>query len=185
MRRDFKLQKRVIFGGVILLVAADVGLATYSWKLSSVTHTPKEEFAAQSKKLEILRADINRAQGIKAYMPHIQTDCDTFEQERFYPATAGYSSVAGDLRGISKKAALQIDDLGFKQKEIANRGVTEIAIDATVTGEYKNIVEFLNGLQRSQNIYEIDSLSLAGEVQASSSMLRIALHMRTYFRNTR
>jgi Tfp pilus assembly protein PilO len=182
MTRNFKPQKRLILGSVILLIVADVALAAYSWSLSSAPQTPKEEFAAQSKKLDILRADIKRAQGIQAYMPHIQTDCDAFENDRLHSANSGYSSVTADLGAISQKAALQLSDLAFKQKEIPNRKVTEVAIDATVTGDYKNIVEFLNGLQRSQNIYSVDSLSLASEVQNASSALRVAIHMKTYFR---
>jgi type IV pilus assembly protein PilO len=184
MASDFRPQKRLILAAVILLIVADVGLAGYSWRLSSAPQTPKEEFAAQSKKLEILRADIKRAKGIQAYMPHIQTDCDTFEHDLLYDADSGYSAVTADLGTISKKAALQLSDLTFKQKEIPNRKITEVAIDATVTGDYKNIVEFLNGLQRSKNIYEVDSLSLASEVQSASSALRVAIHMKTYFRTS-
>jgi Tfp pilus assembly protein PilO len=183
MARDFKFQKRLILGGLALIIVADLGLAGYSWNRASAPHTPMADFAAQSKKLEILRGDIKRAKGIQAYMPHIQTDCDAFERDMFFPAATGYSSVTADLGAISKKAALRIDDLTFKQKELANRKVTEVSIDATVTGEYKNIVEFLNGLQRSKNIYQVDSLSLASEVQTSASALRISLHMKTYFRN--
>jgi type IV pilus assembly protein PilO len=182
MQRDFKLQKRLILGGVLLLVAADLALAAYSWKLASAAHTPQQEFVTQTQKLDILRADIKRAQDIQAYMPHIQSDCDTFEKDHLFTANAGYSSVTADIGAISKKAALQIDDLTFRQKEIPNRKITEVAIDATVSGDYKNIVEFVNGLQRSKNIYALESLSLASEVQSASGMLKVALHMRTYFR---
>lgn len=182
MGRDFKLQKRLILGAVVLLIVGDLALAAYSWKLASSPRTPQQEFAAQSQKLEILRADIKRAQAIQAYMPHIQTDCDAFEHDRLFPAATGSSSVLADIGSISKKASLQISDLVFKQKEIPNRKMTEVVIDATVAGDYKNIVEFLNGLQRSQNIYQVDNLSLASEVQNTSGMLRVAVHMKTYFR---
>ena len=182
MAGNFQSRKQLILAGVILLIGGDVALAGYSWKLASTPQTPKEEFAAQSKKLEFLRADIKRAQNIQAYMPHIQTDCDAFEKESLFPASSGYSSVTADLGTISKKAALQLSDLSFKQKENPIRKVTEVAIDATVTGDYINIVEFLNGLQRSKNVYAVESLSLASEVQSASSVLRVAIHMKTYFR---
>jgi len=62
--------------------------------------------------------------------------------------------------------------------------MTEVAIDATVTGDYKSVVGFLNGLQRSSNLYQVDSLSLASENanQASANVIKVALHLRTYFR---
>jgi type IV pilus assembly protein PilO len=183
MKRDFALQKRLILGGVLLLVVADIALAVYSWKLASSPHTPQKEFALQSKNLKLLRGDIERAQGIQKDMPNIQKDCDGFEQSLF-PANTGYSSVTADLGSISKKAGLRIDDLSFKQKEIPNRNLTEVAMDATVSGDYKNIIQFLNGLQRSQNLYEVDNLSLASEAQGQgpAGAIRVSMHLKTYFR---
>jgi len=35
MGRDFKFRRRAILLGVILLVAADIALATYSWNFAS------------------------------------------------------------------------------------------------------------------------------------------------------
>ena len=62
--------------------------------------------------------------------------------------------------------------------------MTEVAIDATVSGNYKSVVGFLNGLQRSINLYQVDSLTLASENanQASANVIKVALHLKTYFR---
>jgi hypothetical protein len=42
----------------------------------------------------------------------------------------------------------------------------------------------LNGLQRSAKHYAVESLTLAPESanQASANLIRIALHLKTYFR---
>ncbi len=62
--------------------------------------------------------------------------------------------------------------------------MTEVAIDATVNGNYKSVIAFLNGLQRSASLYEVDSLTLASENanQASANLIKVALHLKTYFR---
>jgi Tfp pilus assembly protein PilO len=181
MKRDFHLRKRLIIGGVLLLVAADIALAVYSWNLASSPRTPQQQFALQAKNLELLRADIKRAQGIQKDMPNIQQDCDRFEQSLF-PASSGYSSVTADVGAIAKKAGLQIEDLGFRQKEIANRNLTEVLMDATVSGNYQNVIQFLNGLQRAKNIYEVDNLSLGGESSGQAGFVKVAVHLKTYFR---
>ncbi len=41
MRRDFTIRRRVILGGLSLLVLADVTLAAYSLRLSSSPQAPK------------------------------------------------------------------------------------------------------------------------------------------------
>ena len=46
------------------------------------------------------------------------------------------------------------------------------------------LIGFLNGLQRSANLYAVDSLTLASEkpTQASTNVIKVALHLKTYFR---
>jgi len=182
MRRDFTLRKRTILGGVILLVLADVALATYSWQLSSAPRAPQQQLAMETKQ-HILKADIKRAQDIRENIPAIQKDCDHFEQSLF-PAGSGYSSVRSELGATAKKNGIQLEDLSFRETKIASRGMTEVAIDATVSGDYASVIGFLNGLQRSSNLYEVDSLTLASENanQASANVIKVALHVKTYFR---
>ena len=183
MRRDFTLRKRIILAGVILLVLADVALAAYSWHLSSAPHVPRQQLAVETKQHDLLKADIKRAQAIRDNIPAIQKDCDRFEQSLF-PASSGYSAVRSELGSIARKSGIQLEDLSFKRTEIANRGMTEVAVDATVTGDYKSVIGFLNGLQRSASLYAVDALTLASEKanQGSASAIKVALHLKTYFR---
>ncbi len=183
MRRDFTVRKRIILTGVVLLVLADVALAAYSWQLSSAPHTPQQQRAMGKMQHDLLKADIRRAQDIRDNIPGIQKDCERFEQSLF-PARSGYSAVRSELGSIARNSGIQIEGLSFKPTEIANRGMTEVAIDATVTGNYKTVIVFLNGLQRSASLYTVDALRLASENanQASANVIKVALHLRTYFR---
>jgi type IV pilus assembly protein PilO len=180
MRRDFILRKRVILGGVTLLVVADVALAVYSRELSLAPQAPQQAEMVQH---DLLSADIKRAQEIRDSIPAIQKDCDRFEHSLF-PASSGYSAVRAELGSIARKSGSRLENIAFKQTDIANRGVTEVAIDATVNGDYKNVIGFLNGLQRSASLFEVDSLTLAPETanQASTNIIKVALHLKTYFR---
>ena len=183
MKRDVKLQKRLVIGALAFLVLADVALAAYSWRLSSAPHTPQQELVLQNQQLEVLRADIKRGESIRQLTPAIQRDCDRFEQS-LLPVANGYSSVSAELDGIAKKAGAQIEGRGFKQKEIPKRGLEEVNIDLTVNGDYNAVVRFLNGLQRSKNLYEVDGLALASDTQnqGANGPIKVSVHMKTYFR---
>jgi type IV pilus assembly protein PilO len=183
MRSDFTFRRQAILAGVAFLVLADGALAIYSWQLASAPQTPRQQFSLEMRQHDLLKADIKRAQDIRDKIPAIQKDCDQFEQSLF-PASAGYSSVTSELGSIAKKNGIQLEDLSFRQTEIASRGTTEVAIDATVSGDYKRIIQFLNGVQRSANLYEVDTLTLAPENtnQGSSEVLKVSLHLKTYFR---
>jgi len=183
MRRDFSLQKRGTLGAVALLIVADVVLAVYSWQLANAPQTPRALLSELRVKRDLLRADIARAEDIRDKMPAIQKDCDQFEHS-LRPSNEGYSALSAEIGEVAKKAGLHIDSLGFKQKEISGRGIDEVAVEATVSGEYANVVRFLNGLQRSQNLYSVNGLTLASDTsgQGSASALRVSLHLKTYFR---
>jgi type IV pilus assembly protein PilO len=183
MHRDFTLQKRAILIVLGLFLAADLGLAIYSWQLSSSPQTPQREFDEQTTKLGVLKGDIKSAQSIKDNMPLTRTDCEKFE--RGLPAAStGYSSIEAEIDEIAKKSGLRIETRAQRQKEILNRGIAEVSIDATVSGDYGSVVRFVNGLQRSQRFYVVDGLALATDAQsqAAAGPIRVALHVRTYFR---
>lgn len=183
MRRDFKLQKRGIIATVALLIAADAILAAYSWRVANAPQTPNALYSELRSKRDILRADISRAEDIKSQIPAIQKDCDQFEKS-LRPSSEGYSALSSEIGEIAKKAGLRVEGLGFKQKEITGRGFDEVAVEATVSGEYTNVVKFLNGLQSSPNMYSVTTLSLVSDssTQNPTSALRVALHLKTYFR---
>lgn len=183
MGRDFALRKQIILIGVIFLVLADVALAAYSWELSNAPNAPHQRMAIEARQHDMLKASIRRAQDIRDSIPAIQKDCDRFEQS-LSPASTGYSAVRSELGGTARKNGIQLEDLSFKPTEDAARGLTEVLIDVTVTGEYKSVIGFLNGLQRSPNLFVIDALTLGSEStnQASSRLIKVSLHLRTYFR---
>lgn len=183
MRRDFKLRKQVILGAVILLVFADIVLAGYSWHLASSPHAPQQQFAQEQLQLKLLRGNIERAQKIRNDMPNIQKDCDKFERS-LPPAGSGYSYVASELGAVARKAGIRLENLAFKETKVASRGMSEVAVDATVGGDYKSVIGFLNSLQRSTSLYAVDSLTLAADSgsQAPGGIIRVAVHLKTYFR---
>jgi len=182
----FTGRRRAILTVLGLLIAADIALGVYSWQLASAPYTSPKQFDAISIRLELLRDNIQSAQKIKDAMPQTKSDCDKFEHS-LPPESAGSSSMAAELDDIAKKAGLRVEGFSFKSnnsKELSEHGVTEESIDATVSGDYAAVARFVNALQRSQKFYIMDGLALGGDsqTQKASGPLRVALHLRTYFR---
>jgi Tfp pilus assembly protein PilO len=183
MRREFTFRKQAIIAGVILLILADVALAAYSWQLVSSPRSPREQWSVEMMQHDLLKADIKRAQDIRDKIPAIQKNFDQIEHSLF-PASSGYSSIRSELGEIARKSVVQLVDLSFRQLEIPSRGMTEVIVDATVDGDYKNVIHFLNGVQRSPNLYAVNALTLATENanQSASGAIKVTLHLKTYFR---
>jgi type IV pilus assembly protein PilO len=183
MKLDFQRQKTIIVAGLVLLLGADSAMAIYSVSRASSTRSPQQELAVQNTQLKLLQADVERARMIKKDVPTARRDCDEFESSLPHAGT-GYSVVSSELAEFGHKAGLQIGSLSFHQNDHESRGVSEVTVDAEVTGDYKSVVRFLNGVQRSENYYAVDSLTLSGEAggRTPSGTLRVALHLKAYFK---
>jgi type IV pilus assembly protein PilO len=181
MRRDFTFERRAILLGVALLVAADIALAAYGWNLASGPRS-EQDLTVLTRNRDLLRADVKRAQDIRLKIPAIQKDCDQFEQSLF-PETTGYSSVLSELGSIATKSGLELENNNFHQNEVKGRGLTEVDVEATVTGSYAGVVRFLNALQRSSNVYAVESLSAKSDAQPGSrGGVHVTMRIKTYFR---
>lgn len=178
----FRLQKTITLAVLTILVTADVVLAVYAARWSG--GFPRSKLAAQKAEAKLLKADIQRALAIQKGMPQTKADCERFENS-LLSSNTGYSAVTAEISEVAKLSGLQIASLGFHPKELPERNMVELELDATVSGNYKSVVQFLNGLQRSKNHYVVDSLTLASEPGSRdpSGTLRVALHVKSYFKN--
>lgn len=181
MDRAFAMQRRLITGGLALLLVADLGLAIYSWQTSSALRTPMAQLQADSTKLGELKKGIEAAETTRHNLPTTVETCDRFEAA-FLPASTGNSTIDAELDDLAKKSGVQVQSVTLRHKEVPARGLTQVDLDSAVSGEYANIVKFMNSLQRSRNFYVVESLNLQAEGQGGPTTLRIGLHLKTYFR---
>jgi Tfp pilus assembly protein PilO len=164
--------------GVLLL--ADVALVFVLWQAAregpQAMRAQRDRLAAQAK---LLKADVKRGEKIRESLPQIGKDCDAFYHDRFLGASGGYSAVEADLGELTAKAGLRTSGFSFKQKDVKDHGVTEIAIQTTVSGDYSAIIRFINDLEHSKNFYLLDNLRLES---ASTGGIHLSLDLRMFFR---
>ncbi len=180
---DFDLKKRIILTFLGVLFVVDGALAYYNVKMSSARETPQQVLATQTRQLKLLKADVERATAIQKNIPQVLKQFDDFESG-LPAASKGYSVISQELNDFAADTHLLISDLKYQPKELKDRNLDEVEIEATVAGDYNGIVRFVNKLQRSKNVYIVDALQLETEAagQGPANLLRINLHVRTYFR---
>lgn len=179
--KNWSALKKTITTALCLLLGADLALAFFLW------HGGRQGPISQRAQLDhlvlqakLLKADVQRGEKIRASLPQVGKDCDGFYHESFLPASAGYSAIVADLSEITQKAGLKTTGVTFQQKEMKDHGVTQISMKTTVEGDYPSIIQFINALERSNNFYLLDNLSLASG--GSTPGIKLNLELRTYFR---
>ena len=181
--RDIQFTKRLIFIALGLLLLLDVGFAYYDVKMSSASENPQLDLADKTLQLGILKADVKRANDIRQGIPEVQKKFDQFESS-LPPASKGYSIISQEMDEAARDTHLVVSGTKYQQKDLSGHNLTELELESSVSGDYVGIVRFLNRLQRSKNVYVVDSLEVDSESpgQAGAGTLRITLRLRTYFR---
>jgi Tfp pilus assembly protein PilO len=181
VKRPVESVKLWVSRALVGLLLVDAALAAVVW------HYESDHPQADKKYIERLQdedrfmaADVRRAQAIREQLPDVKKNCDTFEGDTLLRSSTGYSAIVADLGKITADAGLPAGGVAFKQKAADQKGIIQVEVSAFVEGDYSALVKFINGLERSKNLYLIDSMSLnAGRERGA----RLSLLMRTYFRS--
>lgn len=172
--------KKGITTTLLLLVVADLALVVVLWQIGR--QGPQEMRVRRNQlneQAKLLRADVSRGRKIRSSLPLAGAQCDAFYQKAFFNSTTGYSQIESDLNSISKEAGVQTSGLSFKQSDVKGRGVKEVLVSTKVTADYPSLIRFINGIERSQDFYLLDGLTLHS---AKAGMVELNLDLHTYFR---
>ena len=131
--RNFRMQKSMILTAVAALLLVDGALMYYNAKLAARDENPDVALKAQAQRLALVKADVERANKIKAGMPEVQKYFDQFETT-LPPFGKGYSVISQELDEIARDTHVQMQDVRFKQKEVTGRNVDEVDVEVALIG---------------------------------------------------
>jgi Tfp pilus assembly protein PilO len=177
----FRGKKNLIRWVIGAVLVVDLILLGLIWRMGSSPQSPKNGLVFLRRQDALMAADLARAQAIRAQLPEIRRQGDTFFTQDLHPMGTGYSSLILDLGTLAKESGLTAENYSFHQHDADKRGVVQLDIGTLVTGDYPSVVRFINSLERSDNFYVLDGLSLAA---SNSGVLRLNLQLRTFFRTT-
>jgi hypothetical protein len=182
MKPLIKHRNNIIRGALIVILLADAVLLGVQWKLNGSPHVRTSDLNRLASLEKQYRADNTRLERFKVELPADEKQWDEFFTSHFHPAGAGYSAISEDLGALSRSAGLRSDTISFHQHTPDARGLMQVDIITAVEGDYDSLVQFLDKLERSDNFYVLDSLSLASGTVAGK--IRLNVQLRTYFRTT-
>jgi Tfp pilus assembly protein PilO len=164
-----------------LVLVADLGLAAVNWEMAAAPRDPDAELHTLRQQRALLAADIARAKKIRAELSDIEREGGEFFQKQIVPAETGYSALSEDFGDLARAAGVYASNVTYRTGNPDKRGVIQVEIGASVSGEYPNIVRFINGLEHSDTFYVLDSLTLGA---GSAGGLGLNLHLRTFLRSS-
>jgi type IV pilus assembly protein PilO len=168
------------FAGVGLLVLVNVYLLVHMaflWQTANSNDAQAQ--AGQRITLKTSEIAAEPLRGLDAKLARATEEADRFYRLRL-PATD--SEWAGELGLLTKRHNVRFARGAYLYKPMlaGSAGeLTQVQIDASLSGDYKPLIEFINSLERDKMFFVIDSVILTGQ---QSGTVNLRLRLRTYLR---
>jgi len=165
--------------GVLILLGLNLFLLTrlfLAWHAASSDQSADYESGHMT--YVQLQAQMSHLQGLPEKVDQARNDADKFYEKRIAP---NYSTMAGELGAIAARNNVRLTRAQYTQSPGVN-GLTEVRIDASLSGEYTQLMHFINDLERDKNdvFFIINALTFSGQ---QGGLVNLRMRMTTYLRS--
>jgi hypothetical protein len=160
--------------GILAVAALLLGTRlVLDWRATSSSNV--DAVAGRQADLKTLELQTAPLRGLDKKVELSRKQIDDFYSKRIPPS---YSGIAERLGELSTKAPVRLTRVQYTQAP-GSGDLTEIRMDAGLSGEYPAIMRFVNGLERSQTFFVIRAMALTGQ---QSGTVNLRLQMSTWLR---
>jgi type IV pilus assembly protein PilO len=168
------------FAGVAVLALVNLYLIVHMGFAYQQAHSQGDDAVAQQKVL-LTTAQLGAAplEGLDAKLAEATGESDVFYKKRLPSA---YSQMLTELGALSKTDHVRLSGVQYGQTPVLEGSageLTQVSMDANLTGDYRSLMTFINGLERDRMFFLVNSLSLNG---AQSGTVNLRMRLTTYLR---
>jgi type IV pilus assembly protein PilO len=162
--------------GFFLLLALAVALAVrlgLDW--AAVDSHSNEVLASKQIQLKALEIQTAPLRGLDQRVEKTREQLDEFYQRRIPP---NYSSIDARIIELYVASGVRLTRVQYTQGA-PGPGLTEISMDASISGNYPAIMRFINSLERDQMFFIIRAMAFTGQ---QGGQVNLRLRVSTWLR---
>jgi hypothetical protein len=174
---DLRDTKRKVKIALIALLAFDVVAAGLLF--SPVIGSPRargEQMQTLWRTLQAKTREVEPLRGLDKKVVLARQQIDDFYKDRL---PSEDSAIADNLGKIAAASGVKIGGIKYKVADPEPVGLRKVAIDADFSGDYLQLVRFLNELERSHLFFLVDSVELGGE---HAGEVKLGMKLETYLK---
>jgi hypothetical protein len=178
--RVYVTRLNLYYAGLGLLVLVNLYLLAqiaFAWSTASSQNPAAIE--QQTVALKTAEIATKPLEGLDQKLVAATRDADTFYDKRL---PTSYSEVLAELGALTKERGVKLTRAQYAPSPVlsgSSGALTEIRMDASLNGDYRPLVLFINSLERDKMFFLIRGVTLTGQ-QSGTVGLRLAL--TTYLR---
>ncbi|MGB6134243.1 MAG: hypothetical protein WBG54_20875 [Acidobacteriaceae bacterium] len=177
LRRLFtKLNLHLVALGLVFALDVFIGVRfALAWR--AIRSDQSGEFVQQQIRYGQLTAQMKHLNGLPEKVTQASVDAQKFYDERIAP---NYSTIAAQLDGLTVKDQVRLARDEYSPSPAID-GLTEVRIDAGLSGQYTDLMHFINDLERDKDhvFFTIDAIALTGQ---QGGLVNLRLRLTTYLR---
>lgn len=167
------------YAGVAALLVIVLYIALHLLFLSqSLKANNAEALNQQRMQLATARVQAEPLRGLDQKLSVSNEQADAFYAERLPFA---YSQVLSELGRLTQKANVKLANVQYAETPVLSGAyaLTQLNMDASVSGDYRPIVEFINSLERNKIFFLVNGINLSGQ---QTGMVNLRIHLTTFLR---
>ncbi len=165
-----------IAGFSVLLIVVVVLAVRFAMDWAAISSSSADALASKQVELKALDMQTAPLRGLDKRVAETRAQIKTFYADRI---PANYSSFASRFGDLQVKSGVRLSRLQYSQGKPGNE-LTEIFLDASITGDYPQMMHFVNSLERDQNFFVVKQMALTGQ---QGGVVNLRLQVSTWMRN--
>ena len=164
------------FAGFAILLVLAVFLAVrlgFDW--AAMNSGSSEVLAGKQTQLKVLEIQTSPLRGLDQRVQKTRQQIDDFYKKRI---PSDYSVISSRIGELAVTSGVRLSRVGYAQEK-PGAELTEISMDAGISGDYPSIMRFINSLERDRIFFIIRAMSLTGQ---QGGLVNLRLRVSTWLR---
>lgn len=171
-------RRKVVTALVVLLVIDLVAAGILVSPIGRHRTERQQQLRQLQAELQSKTREVTPLQGIDKKVQEAKQQVTSFMSNRL---PTRYSEIADELGKTAQANNVQFTNVRYATEDTDLNDVKRVMLDATVAGNYKQVVKFINALERSKVVFLVDSVTLNQEQQQQQAgFVRLTLRLETY-----
>ena len=164
------------YAGAIVMLVLVIGLGVrFGLDLAATSSSSTDALTSKQVELKALDMETAPLRGLDKRVDESRQQMKDFYLKLIPP---NYSSIATRIGELQVKAGVRLTRVTYTQGKPGSE-LTEISMDAGISGDYPQIMRFVNGLERDQTFFVIRAMSLTGQ---QGGLVNLRLRVSTWLR---
>jgi len=168
--------KKVKIALAALALADLVAIGVYFSPLVGSPQSRREQLTGLWATLQQRTREVEPLRGLDKKIPVARKQIEDFYKDRL---SAQESVVSEQIGKLAQQSGVRIGNVKYAAKESSPLGIQRVEISGDFSGDYLQLVRFINSLERDQIFFLINSVGLGGE---QGGQVKLELKMETYLK---